>query len=50
MRWEIEAPERDELRDPLTATVEPYVDRALLAEVLADEARPREEPRAFLEQ
>ncbi|MFI9332656.1 hypothetical protein ACIGZJ_34625 [Kitasatospora sp. NPDC052868] len=48
VQWEIEALERDDLHRLLMAAVEPYVDRGVLADVLADEARQRDELRAFL--
>ncbi|MFD5433266.1 hypothetical protein ACFWJ4_14045 [Kitasatospora sp. NPDC127067] len=48
MQWEVEALDRDLLHDLLMATVEPYVDRDVLAEGLADDPRQRGRLRAFL--
>jgi hypothetical protein len=48
VRREVEALDRDELYDLLMAAVEPYIDRDVLAEVLADEQRQREQLEDFV--
>ncbi len=41
VQWEVEALEPDDLHDLLTAAVEPYIDRQVLAGVLEREERQR---------
>ncbi|WP_051838755.1 hypothetical protein [Streptomyces sp. NRRL WC-3742] len=48
VQWEVEALERNELHALLMAAVEPYVDREILAEVLADEQRQRAQLQTFV--
>jgi hypothetical protein len=48
VQWEVEALEPSELRRLVLAAVEPFVDRDVLADVIADEDRQRRELRTFL--
>ncbi|MER8103914.1 hypothetical protein [Kitasatospora sp. NPDC094016] len=48
VQWEAEALDRDELHALLMAGVDPYVDRGILAEVLADEQRQRAQLQTFV--
>jgi hypothetical protein len=48
VQWEVEALEPAELRRLVLAAVEPWIDRGILADVIANEDRQREELRTFL--